>query len=73
MLVRRGNRPAADAGRWQRLPVPGLFAEGGGWRGQGRLTSFVQFAEKITGSIYASITLRRSKALLPLDPLTCRG
>jgi hypothetical protein len=30
MLVRRGNRPAADAGRWRGLPVPGLFKEAGG-------------------------------------------
>jgi hypothetical protein len=30
MLVRRGNRPAADAGRRRGLPVPGLFTEGGG-------------------------------------------
>jgi hypothetical protein len=32
VLVRRGNRPPADAPRWQRLPVPGLLAEGGGRR-----------------------------------------
>jgi hypothetical protein len=30
MLVRRGNRPAADAIRQRRLPVPGVFAEEGG-------------------------------------------
>jgi hypothetical protein len=30
LLVRRGNRAAADAGRWQRLPVPGMFEEDGG-------------------------------------------
>jgi hypothetical protein len=30
MLVRRGNRSPADAGRWRGLPVPGLFAEDGG-------------------------------------------
>jgi hypothetical protein len=30
MLVRRGNHAAADANRWRRLPVPGLFAQGGG-------------------------------------------
>jgi len=30
VLVRRGNRPTADAGGRQRLPVPGLFAEEGG-------------------------------------------
>jgi hypothetical protein len=30
VLVRRGNRAAADANRWWRLPVPGLFAQGGG-------------------------------------------
>jgi hypothetical protein len=29
MLVRRGNRPPADAGRRRRLPVPGLPAEDG--------------------------------------------
>ena len=34
MLVRRGNRAAADARRWQRLPVPGLPAEGGGAGGR---------------------------------------
>jgi hypothetical protein len=30
MLVRRGDRAAADAGRWRGLPVPGLFKEDGG-------------------------------------------
>jgi hypothetical protein len=30
VLVRRGNRPAADAIRRRRLPVPGVFAEEGG-------------------------------------------
>jgi hypothetical protein len=30
MLVRRGNRAAADAGLWRGLPVPGVFTEGGG-------------------------------------------
>src|SRR6478672_676515 len=30
MLVRRGDRAAADARRWRRLPVPGLPAEDGG-------------------------------------------
>jgi hypothetical protein len=30
VLVRRGNRPAADAIRRRRLPVPGLFAQEGG-------------------------------------------
>jgi hypothetical protein len=30
VLVRRGNRPAADAARRRRLPVPGLPAQGGG-------------------------------------------
>jgi hypothetical protein len=30
VLVRRGNRAAADAGRWRGLPVPGLSAEDGG-------------------------------------------
>jgi hypothetical protein len=30
VLVRRGNRAAADANRPRRLPVPGLFAEDGG-------------------------------------------
>lgn len=29
VLVRRGSLPAADAGRWRRLPVPGLPAAGG--------------------------------------------
>ena len=33
MLVRRGNRAPADAGRWRRLPVPGVLAEGGGSAG----------------------------------------
>jgi hypothetical protein len=32
VLVRRGNRPAADAGRRRRLPVPGVFEEEGGGR-----------------------------------------
>ena len=30
VLVRGGNRAAADAGRWRGLPVPGVFAEDGG-------------------------------------------
>jgi len=31
LLVRRGNRAAADAGRYGRgLPVPGVSAQGGG-------------------------------------------
>jgi hypothetical protein len=30
VLVQRRNRTPADAGRRQRLPVPGLFAEGSG-------------------------------------------
>jgi hypothetical protein len=34
VLVRRGTRAPADAARWRRLPVPGVFAEDGGCREQ---------------------------------------
>src|SRR4051812_40561107 len=34
LLVRGRNRAPADAGRRRRLPVPGLFAQGGGTGGR---------------------------------------
>jgi len=37
VLVRRGNRAAADAGRWRGLRVPELPAEDGGGKRRGSL------------------------------------
>jgi len=69
MLVRRGNRAAADGGRCGRgLPVPGLPAQAGGTSG-----TSVKFFEKITMPVYALVTLFAAKGPARTDALTGHG
>jgi hypothetical protein len=63
VLVRRGNRPAADAGRRRGLPVPGLLKEDGQENTiilqvlRGSSVQRIKFAARILVRIYVSITL----------------